>query len=102
MALDIIMPNQGFETQESRLIEWLKQPGDKVRKGEAIAIIESDKANVELESSANGIMLEHLYHQDEVAPVGAVIARIGEPHEMGKTAYRNDDFSGRPPDCRRK
>jgi pyruvate dehydrogenase E2 component (dihydrolipoamide acetyltransferase) len=83
MAIEIIMPNQGFDTQESRLIEWLKQPGDRVRKGEAIAIIESDKANVELESSADGIMLEHLYHQDEVAPVGAVIAHIGEPHELG-------------------
>jgi pyruvate/2-oxoglutarate dehydrogenase complex dihydrolipoamide acyltransferase (E2) component len=60
MTTDIVMPNMGFDTQEGKLVEWLKQPGDPVAKGEPIAIIESDKANVELESVAGGLLLERL------------------------------------------
>jgi pyruvate dehydrogenase E2 component (dihydrolipoamide acetyltransferase) len=71
------MPNLGFDTQTARLIEWLKQPGDTVEKGEVIAIIDSDKANVELESVAGGVVLELLAKVDEVVSVGALIARIG-------------------------
>ena len=37
------MPNLGFDTQEGKLIEWLKQPGEAIAKGEPIALIESDK-----------------------------------------------------------
>lgn len=81
MAVDILMPNLGFDTQTGRLIEWLKQPGDPVAKGEAIAIIESDKANVELEALAGGVLLEQLAQPDQEVAVGAVIARIGEASE---------------------
>jgi pyruvate dehydrogenase E2 component (dihydrolipoamide acetyltransferase) len=81
MATDIIMPNLGFDSQENRLIEWLKQPGEPVQKGEAIAIIESDKANVELESIASGVLLAQLCQVDEMVAVGTVIARIGQADE---------------------
>lgn len=82
MAVDIVMPNLGFDTQSGRLIEWLKKPGDSVTRGDIIAIVESDKANVELESIASGILLETLYQADTEIGVGAVIARIGQPDEM--------------------
>jgi len=81
MATEIIMPNLGFDTQAARLIEWLKQPGDAVKKGDLIAVIESDKANVELESVASGTLLEQLAAAGAEVPVGAVIARIGSPEE---------------------
>lgn len=80
------MPNMGFDAQESRLIEWLKQPGDAVKKGDLIAVIESDKANVELESVASGILLEQLVSANTDVPVGSVIARIGTPDERAKPA----------------
>lgn len=86
MATEIVMPNMGFDTQEARLIEWLKQPGDVVKKGDLIAVIESDKANVELESVASGILLEQLVAADTDVPVGSVIARIGTPEERSKPA----------------
>lgn len=82
MATEIIMPNLGFDTQAARLIEWLKQPGDTVQKGEMIAVIESDKANVELESVASGTLLEQLAVAGAEVPVGNVIARIGAPGEV--------------------
>ncbi|MBX3009887.1 MAG: 2-oxo acid dehydrogenase subunit E2 [Caldilineaceae bacterium] len=81
MATDIVMPNMGFDAQSSCLIEWLKQPGDSVKKGDLIAVIESDKANVELESVAAGVLLEQLVVAGAEVPVGAVIARIGAPGE---------------------
>ncbi|MBW4437942.1 MAG: 2-oxo acid dehydrogenase subunit E2 [Pleurocapsa minor GSE-CHR-MK-17-07R] len=82
MAVDILMPNLGFDTQTGRLIEWLKQPGEPVAKGEAIAVIESDKANVELESIAAGIVLAHLAAADSDVAIGAVIARVGTADEQ--------------------
>jgi pyruvate dehydrogenase E2 component (dihydrolipoamide acetyltransferase) len=88
MAVDILMPNLGFDTQTGRLIEWLKQPGDSVTKGEAIAIIESDKANVELEAIAGGVLLEQRVQPDQEVPVGAVIARIGAAGEASAPAPR--------------
>ena len=85
MATEIVMPNMGFDTQEARLIEWLKQPGDTVKKGDLIAVIESDKANVELESVAAGVLLELLATPGAEVPVGAVIARIGTPEERQRS-----------------
>lgn len=82
MATDIVMPNLGFDSRENRLIHWLKQPGEPVQKGEPIAVIESDKANIELESIAAGILLERLCQADEMVAVGAVIARIGQAGEI--------------------
>ncbi|MBK8023665.1 MAG: E3 binding domain-containing protein [Chloroflexi bacterium] len=77
MATDILMPNLGFDTQTGRLVEWLKEPGSAVQKGEAIAVVESDKANVELEAIISGILLEHLVAPDQEIAIGSVIARIG-------------------------
>jgi len=86
MAVEIVMPNLGFDTQSGRLIEWLKQPGDSVKRGEILAIVESDKANVELESIAEGVLLELLVPADTEAAVGAVIARIGAQDEVRRSA----------------
>lgn len=86
MATEIVMPNLGFDTQAARLIEWLKQPGDTVQRGDLLAVIESDKANVELESVAAGILLEQLVAAGDEAAVGAVIARVGTPAEAGQGA----------------
>ena len=89
MATDIVMPNLGFDTQEGRLVEWLKQVGDSVQKGEAIAVVESDKANVELESVASGVLLEQIAQPDEVVHVGAVIARVGTADERPAPVQRS-------------
>lgn len=82
MAVDIVMPNLGFDTQSGRLIEWLKQPGESVARGEILAVVESDKANVELESMTAGIVLELLVVADTEVAVGTVIARVGAREEI--------------------
>ncbi|MBC7809955.1 MAG: 2-oxo acid dehydrogenase subunit E2 [Burkholderiales bacterium] len=76
MYADVVLPNLGFGMEEGKLVSWLKKPGDTVRKGEAIAEIEGDKATVELEAVTDGILHEALFAADTVVPVGSVLARI--------------------------
>src|SRR5664279_874070 len=76
MSADVVLPNLGFGMEEGRLISWLKQPGETVKKGEPIAEIESDKAAVELEAVVDGILEDILVPADTVIPVGAVLAHI--------------------------
>jgi pyruvate dehydrogenase E2 component (dihydrolipoamide acetyltransferase) len=73
---EVVLPNMGFGMEEGRLLSWLKKPGDPVRKGEAIAEVESDKANVELEAVVDGVLDAILIPADQVVPVGTVLARI--------------------------
>jgi len=73
---EIVLPNMGFGMEEGRVLAWLKQPGDAVRKGEPVAEIESDKANVELEALADGVLDAILVAADQVVAVGTVLARI--------------------------
>lgn len=82
MSVEVLMPNLGFDTQTGRLIEWLKKPGNPVTKGEAIAVIESDKANVELEALASGILLEQYVNPGQEVAIGSVIGRIGSADEV--------------------
>ncbi len=73
---EIVLPNMGFGMEEGRVLAWLKQPGEAVRKGEPVAEIESDKANVELEALADGVLDSILVAADQVVAVGTVLARI--------------------------
>lgn len=97
MAVEIVMPNLGFDTQSGRLIEWLKQPGDPVNAGEVLAVVESDKSNVELESIATGTLLEVLAAPGADVPVGAVIARVGSASERQAEAQPAAPAASTPP-----
>ena len=76
MLTNIVLPNLGFGMEEGRLLRWLKQPGDAVRKGDPVAEIESDKTNVELEATVDGVVAELLFAADTMIPVGAILAKI--------------------------
>lgn len=73
---DVVLPNVGFGMEEGRLTAWLKQPGEAVRKGEAIAEVEGDKATVELEALVDGVLDQIMVPADVVVPVGTVLAHI--------------------------
>ncbi|MHB8627737.1 MAG: dihydrolipoamide acetyltransferase family protein [Aggregatilineales bacterium] len=85
MNTNVVLPNLGFGMEEGKLIAWLKQPGDAVKKGEPIAEIESDKATVQLEAVVDGTLTETLYPADSVVPVGAVLAHISTGSEAPST-----------------
>ncbi|GCF08185.1 dihydrolipoamide acetyltransferase family protein [Dictyobacter arantiisoli] len=74
---DVNMPRLSDTMEEGTITRWLKQPGDKVKKGEVVAEVETDKANMEIESFSAGILEQILVVEGETAPIGQPIAIIG-------------------------
>jgi pyruvate dehydrogenase E2 component (dihydrolipoamide acetyltransferase) len=81
VSTDVIMPALGFDMTEGLLARWLKNEGDAVEKGQAIAEIETEKATVEIEAAAAGILARILVHAGETVPVGTLIGVIAEAGE---------------------
>ena len=81
MAETISMPKLGFDMAEGLLVRWVKQVGENINKGDVLAEIETDKATVEVESSASGVVLSHIVDQGSMVPVNAPIAIIGAAGE---------------------
>ena len=81
MAEKLNMPQMGYDMQEGTLVRWLKSVGDEVSLGEAVAEIETDKAVVEFESTAEGVLLELLVEEGTTVAVGESIATVGAEGE---------------------
>ncbi|MBI3164839.1 MAG: 2-oxo acid dehydrogenase subunit E2 [Chloroflexi bacterium] len=81
MAETISMPKLGFDMAEGLLVRWVKQVGETINKGDVLAEIETDKATVEVESSASGVVLQHIAEQGAMVPVNAPIAIVGAAGE---------------------
>src|SRR5688572_27241513 len=67
--------------KEGKITKWLKKEGDKVSSGTAIAEVETDKSNLEIEAYDDGVLLKILVPEGSAAPVGSRIAWIGKPGE---------------------
>ena len=76
MSTDVIMPALGFDMTEGLLARWLKNEGDPVEKGQAIAEIETEKATVEIAAAAAGILARIIVRAGETVPVGTLIGVI--------------------------
>jgi pyruvate dehydrogenase E2 component (dihydrolipoamide acetyltransferase) len=72
------MPRLSDSMETGKILRWLKKEGDQVKKGEPLVEIESDKANIEVEAYASGKLSKILVPEGESAPIGAVIAEIGD------------------------
>ncbi len=81
MAKDVIMPALGMAQETGTLIQWLKAAGDQVTRGEPLMEVETDKATVEIEAPASGILASVTAHAGDVIPVGQRIALILAPGE---------------------
>jgi pyruvate dehydrogenase E2 component (dihydrolipoamide acetyltransferase) len=78
MPTNVIMPSLGFDMTEGLLARWLKNEGDPVVRGQAIAEIETEKATVEIEAAVPGILAKIIVQAGETVPVGTVIGVIAE------------------------
>ena len=85
MATELTMPQMGYDMQEGTILKWLKSEGDSVENGEPIAEIETDKAVVEFESYAAGVVRQILVAAGNTVPVGEPIAIVGEAAEAAAT-----------------
>ena len=87
MTTELTMPQMGYDMQEGTVVRWLKAEGSNVEIGEPVAEIETDKAVVEFESYADGVLQKILVNEGTTVPVGEVIAIVGEDSEVvGTTA----------------
>lgn len=74
--VDLVMPKMGESIMEATVLKWHKKPGDNVRMDETVLEIATDKVDSEVPSTAEGVMTEVLFGENDVVPVGTVIARI--------------------------
>lgn len=81
MAIEVIMPQLGLTMTEGTVVKWLKQPGDNVKKGDAVFEVETDKVTQEVTSLDEGILGNVLVGEGTPVPVGTVIAYLAGPGE---------------------
>ena len=81
MAHNIVMPALEMAQENGKLLSWRKKEGEAIAKGEPLLEIETDKAVVEIESPADGILAGVKAHEGDVIPVGQTIAWIVLPGE---------------------
>ena len=81
MADKIFLPQWGMGMQEATIIKWLKNEGDRVKKGDPVVEVESSKVNAEVEATADGILLKIKENEGNVVKVGGVLAFIGKEGE---------------------
>ncbi len=86
MVTEIILPKLGQTMEEGSIIEWLKQEGDPIKRGEVLFSVESDKATLEVEASKKGFLRKILVPAGEIVPVLTVVALI--------TRTADEDISG--------
>jgi pyruvate dehydrogenase E2 component (dihydrolipoamide acetyltransferase) len=78
---EVVMPQMGADMKEGTVIRWLKPEGSDVDRGEIIAEIETDKANIEIEAFGAGVFRKQIHKEGDVVPVGEVIAVIAAPDD---------------------
>lgn len=78
MIREVFMPALSSTMTEGKIVSWTKAPGDKVEKGETVVIVESDKADMDVESFYEGFLATIVVEAGDVAPVGSAIALLAE------------------------
>ena len=81
MATSVVMPALEMAQETGKLLAWRKKEGERVKKGEALLEIETDKAVVEIEAPGDGILASITAHEGAVIPVGQTIAWLVQPGE---------------------
>ncbi|MDF9761539.1 pyruvate dehydrogenase E2 component (dihydrolipoamide acetyltransferase) [Peribacillus simplex] len=81
MAVEVVMPKLGMAMKEGTVSLWSKEVGDSVEKGEAIASINSEKIEMDIESPTEGTILNIAVLEGQGVPPGTVICHIGNPNE---------------------
>lgn len=84
-TVDLVMPKMGESIMEATILKWHKKPGDAVKIDETVLEIATDKVDSEVPSTAEGVIEEVLFQENDVVPIGNVIARIKTNAEHGES-----------------
>lgn len=87
MAHEIRLPELGHTSDELHIVSWHKQVGDRVEVAEPLLVVETDKAQVDVESAEEGVLLRILAQPGEIWRTGELIAYIGQPGEALPTSH---------------
>ena len=93
MASEVILPKQGNSVESCIIVGWTVDEGEPVTKGDVILEVETDKATMQVESTADGVLLKHLVAEGDDVPVLTPIALVGEPGEQIDAVTPPDDAS---------
>src|SRR3954453_11055192 len=96
MPSEITMPQQSDTMTEGTVVKWRKYEGDKVKAGDTIADIETDKAVMEMESFDSGTLAAILVKEGGKGPVGATIALIAKASENAADVKKNAGAAPKP------
>lgn len=94
MIHEVFMPALSSTMTEGKIVSWVKSPGDKVEKGETVVVVESDKADMDVESFYEGYIATILVPAGETAPVGNAIALVAETEAEIATAGAKANSGG--------
>ena len=84
--VDLVMPKMGESITEATIINWLKSVGDYVEAEETILEVATDKVDSEVPSTTAGVIEEILFNENDVVPIGTVIAKIRVGADTAVTA----------------
>jgi pyruvate dehydrogenase E2 component (dihydrolipoamide acetyltransferase) len=90
------MPSLGADMEAGTLVEWLKKPGDPVARGDVIAVVETQKGAIEIETFETGVLERLLAEPGQKLPVGAPMAFIRVPGETGAAAASGQAITPQP------
>lgn len=91
-VVDLVMPKLGESIMEATILKWHKKAGDTIENDETVLDIATDKVDSEVPSTAAGTVTELLYKENDVVPVGAVIARI-DTNDSQQASNNNQEAS---------
>jgi pyruvate dehydrogenase E2 component (dihydrolipoamide acetyltransferase) len=74
---DFLMPSLGSDMEAGTLVEWLVKPGQQVKRGDAVAVVETEKGAIEIEIFESGEVSELVVPVGAKVPVGTLLARLG-------------------------
>lgn len=97
MIHEVFMPALSSTMTEGKIVSWVKSPGDKIEKGETVVVVESDKADMDVESFYEGYLAIITVPAGESAPVGSAIALVAETEAEIETAKQQANQSIQSP-----
>ena len=87
MVMEVILPKLGQTMEEGTIVEWVKQEGDLVQRGELLFMVETDKATLEVEATARGFLRQILVPAGQTVPVLTVVALMTKTADEDISAY---------------
>jgi pyruvate dehydrogenase E2 component (dihydrolipoamide acetyltransferase) len=94
--IELKLPAMGADMEEGKLLEWRVKPGDAVKKGDIVAVVDTTKAAVEVESWQEGTLFEQRVLVGETVPVGTVIAMLLAPGESAPSPLGDGEALRKP------